>query len=150
MTRRYADQMIRQVEDLGAGFLRLSDGVRIAPETCRLISSAVKDGAVESQGETITIAPDNSKKIHAAVEAMREEAVRDAPGREVRVGKRRRIAVDEESISRFSRKMAGVVEELRRMTEAELTVAAKLKLHAAARAGIRYLERVSSRLDPGA
>jgi hypothetical protein len=146
MTRRYADHVIRQLEELGPNFFRLSEVVRIAPETYRLISGAVKDEGLEYQGETIAITPENSEKIHAAVEALREKtAPRQAPAPGLRP-----IPIDDQSISRVNRKLDGVLEELRRMTEVELTMATKLKLFAVARSGIRRLERVSGRLDPAA
>ena len=103
---------------------------------------------LEYQGETIAIAPENIEKIQAAVEALREKTIPAEPLRQSQGPKPPPIAVNDESISRFNRKLDGVVKELRRMIKGELTMAAKLKLYAVARSGIRDLERVSSRVNP--
>ena len=64
--------------------------MEISPNTYRLIAGSVTDGAIEVDGESIPIRPENREKIAAAVESARErsKAAPEAAARAPRVGGR--------------------------------------------------------------
>jgi hypothetical protein len=74
ISKRYADQLIRQLEDLGPAYFRLCEVMRISPKSFRLIAGAVSEGAVEYQGESIPIRPENVVRLREAIQEMQKQA----------------------------------------------------------------------------
>jgi hypothetical protein len=74
ISSRYADQLIRQLKELGPAYFRLGEVMRISPKNFRLIASAVSESAVEFQGESIPIHPENITRLREAVEEMQKQA----------------------------------------------------------------------------
>jgi hypothetical protein len=72
ITRRYADRLIRHLEEFGANYFRLAELMEISAGTYRLIAGAVSDEGIELQGEKIPIRRENRRKILQAVQALRE------------------------------------------------------------------------------
>jgi hypothetical protein len=82
ISRRYADQLIRQLEELGPAYFHLGEVMRISPRNFRLIASAVSDGALEHQGESIPIRPENVARLREAIEDMQKQAGAPEPAKE--------------------------------------------------------------------
>jgi len=73
MSRARADGLIRQLEEFGTEYFRLSQIMRLSPEGYRQIAGAVHDNAIEIDGELVAITPENAARIRAAVQAMRAQ-----------------------------------------------------------------------------
>ena len=71
--RAHADEIIRRLEEFGAAYFRLSEIVRISPQSYRAMQDKVKDDAIEIGGEFIPLTPENAPKIRQAIAALREE-----------------------------------------------------------------------------
>jgi hypothetical protein len=72
-SRAHADDIIRRLAEFGAAYFRLSEIIRISPQSYRAIQAAVKGEALEVGGESIPITPENAPRIRQAVGALREE-----------------------------------------------------------------------------
>ena len=79
MSRSLADQLIRQLEEFGAGYFRLAEVAKITPQSFRLIASAVNEEGVTVGGETIEFTAENSRKIARAVEQLCARAQAERP-----------------------------------------------------------------------
>ena len=79
MSSAHADQVIRVLREFGPSYFALSQLTKISPEVYRAIAPAVKDGVLEHKGEIIELAPENAKKVAAAVSEMRREIQKKLP-----------------------------------------------------------------------
>jgi hypothetical protein len=66
-----ADRIIRLWEEFGASYFELAQLIRISPEGYRAIEPAVKEGALQHDGETIEFDPENSRKLAEAVAELK-------------------------------------------------------------------------------
>jgi len=73
LPRRRVDELIEKLEEFGETYFRLSEIVRISPETYRQIAQKVVDGSIEIGGELVPIVPENAPRIRSAVARMRSE-----------------------------------------------------------------------------
>jgi hypothetical protein len=78
LSKSEANRIIQRFQEFGQAYFDVSRIVRISPESFRAIAPAVKDNAIEWNGERIPLSPENSKRIAAAVQAIREEAQKPA------------------------------------------------------------------------
>jgi hypothetical protein len=80
ISRENADRLIRQHEEFGDAYFRLSEIARISPETYRKIASQVSDEGLEFDGRILALTPENAPKIRAAIQTLRAQLqeVRDA------------------------------------------------------------------------
>jgi hypothetical protein len=80
ISRETADRLIRQHEEFGEAYFRLSEIARISPETYRQISSQVSDEGLEIDGRKLALTAENAPKIRAAIQTLRAQLqqVRDA------------------------------------------------------------------------
>ena len=76
-SRSLADRIIGRLEEFGAAYFRLSEIIRISPQSYRAIQESVKGEALEFGGESIPITAENAPRIRRAVHALRA-ALRDA------------------------------------------------------------------------
>ena len=97
ISREQADRLIRQHEEFGDAYFRLSEIARISPETYRQIASQVSDEGLEFDGRKLALIPENGAqdpRRHSnaarAIEAgprcqpadlTRHHPVGDSPGR---------------------------------------------------------------------
>ena len=72
-SRAHADEIIRRLEEFGAAYFRLSEIIRISPQSYRTLQAAVKGEAIEVGGESIPITPENAPRIRQAIGALRAE-----------------------------------------------------------------------------
>jgi len=79
ISKSEANNIIRRFEEFGQSYFDMSRIVRISPESYRAIAQAVKDKAIEHNGETIPLTGENAQRVAAAVQALRQAV---APKRE--------------------------------------------------------------------
>ena len=72
-SRAHADEIIRRLEEFGAAYFRLSEIIRISPQSYRTMQATVKGEAIEVGGESIPITPENAPRIRQAISALRTE-----------------------------------------------------------------------------
>lgn len=78
ISRPHADSLIRQYDQFGDAYFRLSEIARISPRAYQQIAPRIHGNSIEIDGVKIAIAPENAPRIRAAVEALRNQA-RSAP-----------------------------------------------------------------------
>jgi len=75
ISKAEANRIIQRFEEFGDAYFDISRIVRISPESYRAIAPAVKDKAIEYDGETIPLTSENAQRVTAAVQALRQAAV---------------------------------------------------------------------------
>lgn len=84
ITRRHADDLIRQYERFGEPYFRLSGVVRVSPETFQQIAphltSDTAADILEIEGQKLPVTPENAGKIREFIQRLRLQ-VRRAPER---------------------------------------------------------------------
>jgi hypothetical protein len=73
VSRERTDALIRQYDEFGEAYFRLSQIAQISPETYRDIAPKVEGGAVEIDGQRIELTLPNANRIRAAIKKMRDE-----------------------------------------------------------------------------
>jgi hypothetical protein len=73
VSRAHADDIIRRLQEFGAAYFRLSEIIRISPQSYRAMQATVKGEAIEVGGESIPITPENAPRIRQAISALRTE-----------------------------------------------------------------------------
>jgi hypothetical protein len=73
LVRTRVEAIIAGLEEFGENFCRLSEILRVSPETYRAISPKIAGDAIEIDGEMVPIAAENSALIRGAVQRMRAE-----------------------------------------------------------------------------
>jgi len=73
ISRVTAESLIRRLDEFGEAYFRLSSIARISPEIFRQIADRVTAETIELNGEQIPLTPDNSEKIRAGVQRLRDE-----------------------------------------------------------------------------
>ena len=81
MSRTQADQIIHLLDEFGPRYFELAQMTRISAETYRAIAPAVKDGALQFEGESIELSPENSRRVAAAVAELRSTLPRRKPAK---------------------------------------------------------------------
>jgi CRISPR/Cas system-associated endoribonuclease Cas2 len=74
ISKAEANRIIQRFDEFGDSYFDVSRIVRISPESYRAIAHAVRDNAIEYNGETIALIPENSQRVAAAVQALRQTA----------------------------------------------------------------------------
>jgi hypothetical protein len=73
LTRPRVDVLIRSLEEFGAAYFRLSEIVRISPDSYRRIAPKIEGESIEIGDEKVAIIPENAARIRNAVHRMRAE-----------------------------------------------------------------------------
>jgi hypothetical protein len=73
ISRENADRLIRQHEEFGDAYFRLSEIARISPETYRQIAGQVSDEGIEFDGGKLALTPENAPQIRAAIQTLRAQ-----------------------------------------------------------------------------
>jgi len=73
ISRTNADTLIRQLDEFGEAYFRLSEIARISPETFRHIADQVDDQGIEIDGEKLALIPDNAPRIRTAIRTLRAQ-----------------------------------------------------------------------------
>ena len=80
LSRQHADNLIRQYQQFGDAYFRLSEIARISPKNFQQIKGNVTADAIEIDGQKLALVPENAHKIRAAIQTLRNQA-RRAPAR---------------------------------------------------------------------
>jgi hypothetical protein len=72
-SRERADAIIRQFDEFGEAYFRLSQIARISPETYRQIEPTFQKDSVSIDGQEFELILPNAAKIRAAIKKMRDE-----------------------------------------------------------------------------
>ncbi|MGP8246240.1 MAG: hypothetical protein ACLQVN_17190 [Bryobacteraceae bacterium] len=132
MTRGYVDRLIRQLNELGPNFCKLSSLTRIKPAEYRLIAGAVADEGLSYGGEVIALEPENAPKLAEAVEALRRDSVeQEDPDNLAR-----------QALAKAERAMNSAVAEFHRLQAMELDDAVRMELLIAVEACRDQLELI--------
>jgi hypothetical protein len=83
VSRAHADEIIRRLKEFGAAYFRISEIIRISPQSYRELQDKVKGEIIEVGGESIPITPENAVRIRQAIAALRAE-VRDTQAAQAR------------------------------------------------------------------
>src|ERR1019366_1606726 len=70
ISRENADRLIRQHEEFGDAYFRLSELARISPETYRQIATPGSDDGIAFAGGKLALIPENAPKIRAAIQTL--------------------------------------------------------------------------------
>ncbi len=73
ISRSYADQLIRNLQQFGSAYFRLSQILHISDAGYREIAAAVTAESIVVDGETIPLIPENAARIRKAVAQLRSE-----------------------------------------------------------------------------
>lgn len=76
-SRENANRIIRLLDEFGPQYFEVAQLARISPATYRAIAPAIQNHAIEHNGESIMLVPENAEKVATAVAEMRK-AVRPA------------------------------------------------------------------------
>jgi len=79
ISRRHADRLIALLERFGSAYFELAQFVGITPEQYAVIEPLIREGRLQSNGESISLVPENSAELEAAVHNILADAAPDAP-----------------------------------------------------------------------
>jgi hypothetical protein len=105
MSRVTADRLIGQLNEFGESYFRLGELARISEGEFRQIASQVTDEALEFDGESIPLTPQNAPRIRQAVRALRRQ-LRDAESR---------FPPHSDTVSQLLTRLEALLEDMRRL-----------------------------------
>jgi|GEM_PF-2507769 len=73
ISRTRADKVIRQLDEFGESYFRLTEIARISPETYRRIAGRVHGGIIEIDGRKLALTHENTFQIRAAIQTLRSK-----------------------------------------------------------------------------
>lgn len=73
ISRPHADSLIRQYDQFGDAYFRLSEIARISPQRFQQIAGRVDADSIEIDGQKLPLTPENAPKIRAAIQALRAQ-----------------------------------------------------------------------------
>ena len=76
ISRPHADSLIRQYEQFGDAYFRLSEIARISPQRFQQIAGHIDGDTIEIDGQRLALAPENAHKIRAAIQSLRNQVRR--------------------------------------------------------------------------
>lgn len=102
-----ADRIIKQLAEFGQAYFRFCQLARITETEFRHIASKVSAGAVELEGESIPLTPENAPRIRQAVRALRQRLRNEQPPSSPRPG----------SVSRLRTRLDALLCEMKRLDD---------------------------------
>ena len=136
LSKRHADELIHNLKEFGAAYFRLSEIIRVSPETYRQIADKVEGEEIEIEGEMVLIAPENAPRIRTAILRLRSQ-LQEAKNRE---------SVEVFSVSSLNRMINEGVIEITRASELSMDSHVKANLAGIADYAIQRLAKVRDRL----
>ena len=79
LSRPHADSLIRQYNQFGDAYFRLSEIARVSAKTFSQIAPRVDGDSIEIDGVKLALAPENAHKIRAAIQSLRSQIRRPPP-----------------------------------------------------------------------
>src|ERR1700687_841432 len=76
MSHTHANRLIGYLDDFGPAYFDLAQLTGISPDEYRAIAPAIKNQAIHYTGEVISLLPENTEKLTAAVAGLRRETPR--------------------------------------------------------------------------
>jgi hypothetical protein len=73
LSRPRVDALILCLEEFGEAYFRLSEIIRISPETYRQLAPKIQGEQIEIDGELLDIAPQNATRIRQAIVQLRSQ-----------------------------------------------------------------------------
>ena len=73
ISRPHADSLIRQYDQFGDAYFRLSEIARISPQRYQQIAARVDADSIEIDGQKVALIPENAPKIRAAIQTLRSQ-----------------------------------------------------------------------------
>jgi hypothetical protein len=73
LTPQSVNNLLRNLEEFGGNYFRLSQIVRVSPETFRQIAPAIEGETIEIDGDLVPIVPENGRRIREAVQQVRRD-----------------------------------------------------------------------------
>jgi len=132
MSRKHADDLIHKLEEFGAAYFRLSEIIRVSPETYRQIADKVEGEEIEIDGQKVLIAPENAPLIRTAIQSLRSQ-LQKAKSRE---------GVSVCTVSSLNRTISDAVSEFTRASQLFEDSDARATLSGIADYAIRRLTKV--------
>ena len=121
MTRSYVDRVIRQYNQLGPNFSKLTCFTRIKPAEYRLIAGAVTENGLAYGGEVIALESENAPKLAEAVEALRRDSTPETNPADPA----------EQAFAKAEKAMESAVTEFHRLQAMKLDDSGRMKLRSA-------------------
>jgi len=82
ISRPHADSLIRQYDQFGDAYFRLTEIAPISPQRFQQIAGHVDADSIEIDGRKVALTPENAPKIRAAIQTLRSQLRRPpAPAR---------------------------------------------------------------------
>jgi len=79
ISKQSANRLIHYLNEFGPGYFEVAQLTRISPTVYRAIAPAVQDHAIQHDGESIALVPENMEKVAAAVAQLRKAAAPPPP-----------------------------------------------------------------------
>jgi len=73
ISRPHAESIIKRLEEFGEAYFRLCAVVRVSPDLFRELRDRVTAETIELDGEMIALVPENTQKIRAGINRLRDE-----------------------------------------------------------------------------
>jgi len=73
ISRPHAESIIKRLEEFGEAYFRLCAVVRVSPDLFRELRDRVTAETIELDGEKIALVPENTQKIRAGINRLRDE-----------------------------------------------------------------------------
>jgi hypothetical protein len=140
MSRKHVDDLIRNLDEFGAAYFRLSEIIRISPATYRQIEDKVDGDEIEIDGKMVLISAENAPRIRLGVQRLRAQLAEA----------KHRFLPAICRVSTINRLTDEAVAELTRLSELDLASDEKAALTGITDYAIRRLTKVSQRLQKAA
>ena len=135
-----ADRIIKQLAEFGHAYFRLGQLARITETEFRHIASKVTREAIEFEGESIPLTPENAPRIRQAVRALRLQ-LRDARPASSRWSS---------SISRLRTRLDALLCEMKRLDDPVLPAAERQSLRNLAHYAVAKWSEIACAFDQAA
>jgi hypothetical protein len=132
ISRSFADNQIRLLEQLGPNYHKLNSFTHIKPAEYRLISGAVTDEGISYSGAIIPIESENAAQLAEAVSALRREA---APAPDP-------VDPAEQAFAKAEKSLEAAIAAFARLQEMNLDQEGRLRLVIAVEGGREHLDRI--------
>jgi hypothetical protein len=134
LARQHVDGAIKNLEEFGETFCRLSQIVPVSAETYRALSQKIEDNAIEIDGETVPIVAENAVRIRAAVHQMRSQL------------RKAKEKPPKNPVAAVHTRLDGCVSAVSRLTKTSLEAADKTTLRSAVEDSVLRLMAIAEEL----
>ena len=140
ISRVTADRIIQQLSEFGQSYFRLGELTRITEGEFRQIASKVTDEAVEFDGESIPLTPENAPRLRQAVRALRAQ-LRNAQSQ---------FPPSSGPVSQLLTRLEGLLSEMRRLNRPLLPALERQSLRGLAHYAVEKWSEIARAYDQAA